>query len=206
MGRDQSSGVVVMFDDIRGQVMTLGAVVAAVLLMTGLLYAISVSPSSGERDVVEQLNNKQNEERVSDFVAVADKTGALKHAILSWNDGVSNWVGTPGSGYHTRLPTSYELATPLDRIFATKGIAYNIEIEYTTSTGSTNIQRLVYQGTPGHHATVATTTYSLSDDTNLVGPSSGQTLKSASSYFAPDANPNSQRYNTVRVIIITWQV
>jgi hypothetical protein len=191
--------------DTRGQMMTLGAVVASLLLMAGLLYAMSVTPSTAERETVDQLNTKQHEERVSDFVQVGKETGAFRAAILSWDDSSGNWKGNPSSGYHTRLPSSYELQTPLESVFESQGIAYNIEIEYVTSGGGTSVRRLVYQGTPGPDAAYATTTVTLSDDDSLVGPSSGQTVSSSSSYFAPDASPDGNTYNTVRVVVIAWQ-
>lgn len=189
----------------RGQMMTLGAVVAGVVLLAGLVYAISVVPSTGDRATVERINANQHNDRVTDYIQAAKETSALRKAVLSWDASAGNWKGTPSGGSHTRLPSSYELSGPTQAVLVDNGYAYNIEIEYETAGGGTNIRRLVYQGTPGANAAVATTTVTLSDDESLVGPSSSETVSSASNYFAPDAS-SGNTYNSVRVIVIAWQV
>jgi len=185
--------------------MTLAGIVAGVVLLTGLVYAMTIAPTAGDRETVERLNHNQDNDRVSDYLKVAEETGTLRRAILSWDASAGNWKGTPSGGEFTRLPSSYDLQAPTETVLADNGYGYNIEIEYQTTSGGTSIRRLVYQGTPGSNAAVASTTLTLSDDDSLVGSSSSENVSSTSNYFAPDVSSDGNTYNTVRVIVIAWR-
>lgn len=192
-------------DDSRGQVFTLAAVIAALILMAGLLYAMSITPASGERETIDDLNKEQDHDLVADFLNVGMETGKISEAVLYWDRSEGDWVSAPSSGYYARTPSAHPLHAPLERLFVDEGVAFNIAVEYQTPSGDTDLQRMVYQGTPGPGAVYATSTIVLYDDDNLHGPDDSHTLENTPSYFAEDANPNSNRYNTIRVRIIAWR-
>jgi len=85
-------------------------------------------------------------------------------------------------------------------------MAYNIAVIYQTEDGSTKTKRVYYQGTPGAHAVSAQHTIVLNDDTHLTGPDSSLTVSESSTFYAPDAFPESSKYNLLQVRIIVWKL
>lgn len=207
----------------RGQAYTLEALIAALLLVTAVLFALQavvITPTSAgnqDRDV-----QAQRIQVASDLLSTAANDGELSRMARYWdcdNDGFAAhdeagvWVR--GEGYPADLAPVEDLSSTLNATFDA-GTRYNLELVYTNATGpppasetgDQNVTRIVYQGTPGDHVVTATHTVTLTDGQAVTGRDTGdQTLgdcDSSGSAPIPDAHTSSSVYNVVEVRLVLW--
>lgn len=179
---------------------TLDGLLMTVILISALLVAYSLAPSPGA--VEDSTDEVRFETEAQSLVDIAEEKGAVQNALLYWDDSQGQWADATDGDRYAQLPSSHPLQTYLQRL-NDRGYAYQINLKYFTPRGEQERKTVVSQGVPTADATVVDRTITVNDDTNLVGPSSGQTLKSAGSYPAPDAF-DGRTYNTLTIEVIIW--
>jgi len=203
----QSSG---HFDrDESGQAHTLEGVVAALILLSAVIFALemtAVTPLSASTSS-QHLENQQ-EATARGVLASAAETDALERAVLFWNTSAERFWNTSGLGYYASGPPPNELGRMLNRSFDSRGIAYNVFVVYQDDEGERDSRRLIYQGRPSDNAVSAARSVTLFDNDPLYDHESvatGTTVSATGDYFAPDASPGSV-YNVVRVEVVVWRI
>jgi hypothetical protein len=156
----------------------LEGLVAAILLLTSLVFALqvtAVTPLSASTS--SQHIENQQEATVEGMLAVAERQGILKPAILYGNDTADgqtdgrvafHQTDTNALYYVNRAPTN-RFGALLERTFAGRGLAYNVFVVYETAAG-TATKRMLYQGDPSDNAVAASRTVTLYDDDVLYRP------------------------------------
>jgi hypothetical protein len=193
----------------RGQVHTLEAVVAAMLLLTSVIFALqmtSVTPLSASTS----SQHVENQEHASaeGVLSGTAESGALRRAVLFWNASGNQFYNTTNDRYYTQEPPDNDFGDALDRAFGTRGIAFNVYVTFQAGSGSaTQTQRMVYVGRPSDNAVRATRTVVLSDDARLVdheGAKTGDRVGDTA-FYAPDV-PAGSVYNALRVEVVVWRI
>lgn len=208
-------------DGQRGQLQTLEGVVAGLLVLASLTFALqttAVTPLSVS--TASQHIENQQYSMAEGILATADKRGVLKTALLYWDEdngqfhGASDvhYIGdppTPQSGHPTPQTDFFGM---LENRFGQEGVAYNVYAVYRTSTGRTVRQRVVYVGQPSDNAVVASRRVALYVGDRLyeadgsLDSTAPVTLEGAS-YFAPKVSPSGNGlYNVVTVEVVVWRI
>lgn len=194
----------------RGQVHTLEAFTAALLIVSGVLFALqatAVTPLTASTS--NQHVENQHRTAGSDVLATTAANGSLQPAVTFWDHGNRSFVGTADGEFYANGGPPNAFGAALNDTFgniSTPGrrIAYNVYVRYRLPDNSTRRQTMVYMGSPSDNAATATRTVTLTDDTELSGPAEG-TVSSAE-FYAPDAAPDAQLYNVLEVRIVVWQM
>lgn len=193
--------------DRRGQAFTLEAILAAVLLVSSLAFALqatAVTPASTGASANPEV------QRASVAAGVLDATvadGSAERAVLAWNGSRDGFDGATEKGYFVDGGPPNAFGETLDNSLGSDAVAYNVELQYLTRDGGVETETLVSQGTPSDRATRVVRTVTLSDDdgiTRLDGSQTAVTLENATTFYAPDVAPDSDLYNVVRVEVIVW--
>jgi hypothetical protein len=207
--------------DPRGQAHTLEAVVASLLVVSALLFALqsaAVTPLSTSTSS-EQIQAQQADAARGMLVAGMEN-GSLRRALLHWDPSAESFVGTTGDrSYYTSRSAigSFGFGRLFQRGFAERSVAYNVVLWYRTASGRES-QRLIYRGEPSDNAISATMTTTVYDDDRLTTDgdgdgrleATGATLEDGSTgsgaFYAPDASPSSDVYNVVEVEVTAWRL
>ena len=194
--------------DDRGQAHTLEAFTAALLLVTGLVFATqatAVTPLSAS------TSNQHVENQVAvaaqDVLETSSESGDLSAALRYYDDG---FVGAGDSGTYAGLPNAPNpLHGPLEEAFAERQVAFDIDVYYPTPDGDTERTEMVDMGSPTDNAATASTRVALYGD-DTFGSADEYTLaeNGTASYFAPpvDASHPEVLYTVVEVRITAWQI
>lgn len=204
----------------RAQAHTLEAFVAALILISGIIFATqatAVTPLSASTS--NQHIENQQQAVAEDLLRIAAEDGTLEASFLYWNASNERFGGVahPDRSFYTSEPVEenplYDIVTTA---FQTGQIAYNIELHYFEfeSLNETSSQPMVYMGTPSDNAVVATRTILLFNDSTLnqsVNNATSYTLGDVSndddlSYFAPDLHSDRPLYNVIEVRITVWRM
>lgn len=211
--------------DDRGQAYTLEAIIAALLLVSSLVFALqvtAVTPLSASTS--NQHIENQQRSTAAGALAAADESGALKDAVLYWNEsGETFW--NPGDDYDRMQRGAYtneyppnEFGAILERSFSGRGLAVNVDVRYQDGEHSWSSQRMVYRGSPSDNAVTATRTVTLYDDDTLTQPedtdnperqptvSTGEELDDIETFYAGDESEQSGVYNVVQVEVTVWRM
>jgi len=196
--------------DDRGQAHTLEAFTAALLLVTGLIFATqatAVTPLSASTS--NQHVENQAEIAAQDLLSTADASGDLEAALLYYDNG--SFVGAAdGEGYAGLPPESHPLHDPLTEAFGDRQIAFDIDVYYPEDGGNeTGDTPMVDMGSPTDNAATASVRVALygddrfgADDQHVLsedGPGRG--------YFADPADGDGEvLYTVVEVRITAWQM
>ena len=210
----------------RGQAHTLEGIVAAILLLSSLTFALqvtAVTPLSASTSSQHIENQMQS---VADGVlAVSAEDDHLKDAVLFWgdedNDDTFSFHEAPGT-YYVNGPPANEFGEALSMAYGGRAIAYNVYVSYQSGAGSWVTQRMVYRGRPSDNAISASRTVTLYDSDCMVGPNNETDTTRClndedtsdgndwveSDFYAPDiSTPESQGlYNVVRVEVVAWRM
>jgi len=198
----------------RGQAHTLEAVVGAIRLLTAVGFALQitiVTPLSASTS--SQHIESQQRATAQGVLATAAEEGALKDAVLYWNDTGGNFHDTSVRNYYTNGPPDNEFGNMLSRAFDQNGLAYNVYLR-SNAPRITNIQRqrMIFQGTPSDNAISASRTIVLHEDDLLLDNESeptGTELNDSSTFsqVTTDADGVDQGvYNVVRVEVVVWRI
>jgi hypothetical protein len=193
----------------RGQAHTLEAIVASLVLLTGLIFALqmtAVTPLSASTSS-QHIENQQR--AISDgLLATAAERNALKPALLYWDNSTTQYhnASETGLGVYASTPPNNTFGTMLERVFDERGIAYNVYVRFRGDRSESPII-YVYNGRPSDNAVSASYTLTLTDDDHLYDTDETRnetTLSEASGFPVPDRGDNV--YNTVRVEVVSWRI
>jgi len=123
--------------DVRGQAHTLEAIIASLLLLSSIVFALqitAVTPLSASTS--NQHIENQQQASAEGILSMTKESGALEDAVLFWNASGDRFHNTTvATDYYTRtMPT--EFGRILERSFGERGIAYNVYVTYLTDGGS----------------------------------------------------------------------
>lgn len=200
----------------RGQAHTLEGVVAAILLLSSLTFALQVtavtplSASTSSQHIENQMQSTSE-----GVLAVAAEDDHLKDAVLYWGDEDGDDVYT----FHDASDVYYENGAPenefgetLSTAFGGRSIAYNVYVSYQSGTGSWITQRMVYRGRPSDNAVSASRTVTLYDSDCMLDSNNETTSRcltpgsdARENFYAPDISGNGL-YNVVRVEVVAWRM
>lgn len=198
-------------DATRGQAHTVEAVLAALLILAGLLFAIqttAVTPfSSTTTD--KHLENQQREV-VHNVVSITHASGAMKETVLNWNTSSNAYQGT---GDRVRYYTDPNVDTPLlNKLSATLNtdqVAYNVNVRYHNVTGSgtaVRTQRLLRVGAPSNNAITVREPLTLHDTDQLPTGAQPELQNTGPDEFYMDTvNSSAPIYNQVEVEVVAWR-
>jgi hypothetical protein len=196
----------------RGQAHTLEAVVAALLLVTSIGFALQmtiVTPLSASTSS-QHIENQQRA-TASGIMTSAAETGALTDTVLYWNDSEGRFHNTTDVGYYTNNPPDTAFGRMLEESFDEESIAYNVNLHFVTPGGEHRETELVYRGVPTENAVSASRTVAIRADDHLVnedGVATNVTVANATKYFVGQAGGPHQTatYNLVRVEVVVWRI
>lgn len=207
--------------DERGQAFTLESVVAAVLLLTAIAFALQVTivtPLSASTS--SQHIEGQQRSVAQGVLANAAEDGSLKNAVLYWNETAGNFHNTTGQTFYTSDIPDNEFGDKLSRAFNEEGLAYNVVV-YSQSGNETlkneiRPQQMILQGTPSDNAVSASRTISIRNDDHLInedGSRNETTVREADPFYISNGNTAASGgtdgnglYNVVRVEVIVWRI
>lgn len=195
----------------RGQAFTLEAFTAALLIVTGVIFALqatAVTPLSASTS----NQHIQNQQRLAanDVLAVAAENGSLEEAVVYWNTTTEAFHDATNAGYYTSGGPPNTFGAMLDRTFKEQQIAFNVHVDYWGG-NETDRRTMVYMGSPSDNAVAASRSVTLYNDTRIVtpsGPSSTNVSQAAvdGEFYAPDAAIGSELFNVVEVRIVVWRM
>ncbi|MFB6178314.1 MAG: hypothetical protein ABEI77_01160 [Halorientalis sp.] len=192
----------------RGQVHTLEAIVGALLLLTSVVFALqmtAVTPLSASTS--SQHIENQQQASIEGVLASAAQSGALRRAVLYWNESRGTFQNTSSEQFYTARTPPNEFGQLLERQFGSRGIAYNVRVKYRTASGNVGEQLMVNQGEPSDNAVTSARTLVLPDDARLYNESGVRPETSIrDSYMSNDIAEGSPVYNVVRVEVTVWRI
>jgi len=198
----------------RGQAHTVEAFIAALLLVSGLLFAMqatAVTPLSASTS--NQHIENQQRALTSDLLSTAAEDGSLQEAVLYWNTSQAGFENSSEGGDYTDAGSQNAFLTRLDETLSDRRIAYDVEVRFHNTTGTPSVDSIsmVDMGRPSDNAVTASRTLTLGDSATLTG-SDDRSLSTVAadpdaSFYAPDADPASDLlYNRLEVRITTWRM
>lgn len=193
----------------RGQAFTLEAIVAAMLLVGGLVFALhatAVTPLSASTSS-QHIENQQLQV-ASGLLDSAVSNGSLRESVLYWNEsgGVFYGVDEQEGTYTTGGPPDPAFGDMLNRTFRERGIAFNVNVWYVSSSGELRREQMVNFGSPSDNAVSARRTVTLFDDDRLSSPVSNVSVSESDTFYAPDVASDSGVYNVLRVEVVVWRM
>lgn len=197
-------------DTDRGQAFTLEAIVAALVLLASIGFVLQLTT------VTPLSSSSSNQHLEGQHAALADglldqarSNGTLRPALLYWDDARGAFHNSSAKGYYTECGMPLPFGSLLERTFAARGTACNVNVQFVTAGGQLRDERLIFVGTPTDNAVRGAVTVTLYDDDVLYDSSGEPTtrrLQNASTFYAPDAAPNSSVYNVVQVEVVVWRM
>jgi len=195
----------------RGQAYTLESLVAALLLVTAVLFALQavvITPTSAgaqDRDV-----QSQRHQVASDLLTTAANDGELSRLARYWDcsdggfadaSGTDTWV--PRDGYPSDEVPIDDFGSAINQTFDA-GTRYNVELVYASG-DEQNVSRIVYQGTPGSDVVTASHTIALTDGQLVTGPNYDDTqIQNCGSPPIKNMDDSSNVYNVVEIRVVLW--
>lgn len=193
----------------RGQAYTLEAIIAGVLILSALVFALqvtAVTPLSASTS--SQHIENQQKATANGVLVAASEEGALKDAILYWNGSAGAYHGAERGTYYTNDFPDNEFGKILERAFAGRGLAVNVAI-YPEDGGRPLY--MINRGTPSDHGVTASKQVTLYHGDNLIdeaGDEQATTVENSSSFggHIPDSGSSTSVYNVVRVEVTVWRM
>ena len=190
----------------RGQAYTLEAVIASVLLVSSLVFALqvtAVTPLSASTS--NQHIENQQRASASGVLTAAQKAGALNEAVLYWNDSAEEYYDAEQLTYYTNSYPPNKFGNITERAFDGRGLAVNVLIHYNESKEPS---RMVYRGAPSDNAVSASRTVTIYNDSELAAPETSTTVENATSFdeVVPYDGAGGNVYNVVRVEVTVWRM
>jgi hypothetical protein len=196
-----------MVEDDRGQALTLEAVSGALLLLVAIGFALqmtAVTPLSASTSSQHLENQLQS--TGEGVLASTAEIGALKTAVLNWNETEEQFQGAGEEEYYRNGSLGNAFGDALNRTYGDRNIAYNVYVHYQTAAGGTETQQMVFQGEPTDHAVSASRTVALLDSNNLTSAGDNPALSDAGAFYAPDTADDDPLYNLVVVEVVAWRI
>jgi len=195
-----------MVSEDRGQAYTLEAIIASVLLISSLVFALqvtAVTPLSASTS--NQHIENQQRASAAGVLTAAQETGALKDAVLLWNESEGEYHRAERVTFYTNSYPPGEFGNITERAFDGRGLAVNVLIYPDTNSEPS---RLVYRGEPSDNAVSASRTVTIYEDDELQGPHTSATPSTSDNYsnVVPAASNSNSVYNVVRVEVVVWRM
>jgi hypothetical protein len=194
----------------RGQAHTLEGVIAGLVLLTALIFALqmtAVTPLTASTS--SQHVETQQQSLAAGVLSAAAETGALERAVLYWNETGGTYHDAPDVGYYTSTPDN-DFGQMLARTLGDRGITYNVRFYYPDQGIRTLQRRYLYRGDPSDNAVSAGYSLAITDDQNLIDADGSVnetiTVAQADRYFATDTASDRSLYTVVRVEVIAWRI
>ena len=198
----------------RGQAHTVEAFIAALLLISGLLFAMqatAVTPLSASTS--NQHIENQQRAVAHDLLSTAAEDGTLKESVLYWNaSDEGSFQDSPEAGYYTSAGSQTEFLESLNHTLQERRIAYNVRVRAHNTTGEPSVRTtpMVQMGQPSNNAVTASRTVTLYE-TDQLSVENGETLTNIEddpdkAFYAPNTDDDSQLYNRLEVRITTWRM
>ncbi|WP_254840224.1 DUF7288 family protein [Natronomonas marina] len=189
----------------RGQAYTLEAIIAAVLLVSSLVFALqvtAVTPLSASTS--NQHIENQQRASASGVLTAAQEAGVLKDAVLFWDDTEAEFYDAERVTFYTNSYPPNDFGDITQRAFDGRGLAVNVVVH----PGNADPVEMVYRGEPSDNAVSASRTVTIYKDDELTAPGISTTAENADTYedvIPPDSDGNSV-YNVVRVEVTVWRM
>jgi len=188
----------------RGQAFTLEGVLAALIVIAGLVFAlqaVTVTPSTTGSTAA-----PVDSERFNTIFAESADSGALKRAVLAWDDGFQGV--TTGEDYFVDAFPNNDFGNGLNDAVR-PSVAVNVLVHYRTGPDTVKSQRMVYNGQPGDGAVRAESTVSVFDGDRLYdatgNPRPGTSVQADGLYPGlSDRSTGSDLYSVLKVEVIAW--
>lgn len=200
----------------KGQIHTLEAVAAAVLILTGVLFAQSVTTVTPmTASTASQHSENQQGEIVKGFTTTVNQNDTLKDTILYWNNSDEEYHNTSNDVIYYIVDTpESEFGQKAAENFIDRGLGLRVDLIYyqEDNDGNLELETTPYMdyGTPSNHAYTTTTTVPLYDSDVLINQdrseSSTQLSDGSSTFYMEDIDPDSNLYNVVKVKITIWRI
>lgn len=193
----------------RGQTFTLEALVAAVLLLATVAFALQiVSVSSNTASAAGAETRGQHAGLATGVLDEGAADGSLRATLVYWDEEDERFYDASGDGYYVSRPPPTAFGESLEAMFDSRRVRYDVNLYYSDGSGNRTSERLVDSGTPGDDAVRVTETVTLYNDTRLVnenGTERSETVADVEGFYAPDARPERYLYNVVRVEVVLWR-
>lgn len=192
----------------RGQGYTLEAIIAGLLIVSALVFALqvtAVTPLSASTSS-QHIENQQRA-TAEGALAAAAQSDALKQSISTFDED-GEYFDSGRDGAYTDYPDD-EFGAVLERSFAGRGLAVNIDIRYQDSETSWDRQRFLDRGSPSDNAVTATRTVTLYDSDPVFdedGNEDGTWDEKDPFDVTEDVNQDSDVYNVVTVEVTVWRM
>jgi hypothetical protein len=192
----------------RGQALTLEAIVASLILLTAVGFALQMtavtplSASTSSQHLENQLNSIGE-----GVLSSAAENGDLKRAVLYWENETVGFHGTHEERqYYTSQAPPGGFGDTLESFYGDRNIAYNVNIHYNDA-GNVTTQEMVVQGEPSDNAVSASRTIVLVDSDRIVEAdfSRGDPVVDAD-FYAPNGDNSTSYFNVFRVEVVAWRI
>jgi hypothetical protein len=182
---------------------------ASLLLVGAVLFALQVTAVTPlTASTSSQHIENQQLQVANGLLDSAVSNGSLRESVLYWNDsrGVFYGVDEQEGTYVTGGPPGPALGDMLNRTFRERGIAFNVNVWYISSSGELRREQMVDFGSPSDNAVSARRTVTLFDDDRLTSPAGNPPVSESDTFYAPDVATNSGVYNVLRVEVVVWRM
>jgi len=211
-----------MVDMNRGQAHTLEGVMAGLILLSALTFALqatAVTPLSASTS--SQHIENQQQATAESVLAAAAENGSLKRAVLFWGydstDEEYEFLEADNGPFYTSKVPPNVFGRMLTRSFNGRGIAFNVYVVYQAPGGGERRQPIIYRGEPSDNSVTASEMVTLVDDDVLfekdlssdgdrIAEPTTTVISETDNFYAPDAAPNSDLYNVLKVEVVTWRM
>lgn len=186
----------------RGQAYTLEAIVAALLIISSLIFALqvtAVTPLSASTS----SQHIENQQRAS---ATGALTAAAEANVL--RDSVST-IDKSGDYYDVNEYPDDEFGRILERSFDSGGLAVAVTIRYQDSPTTWDSTQMVERGSPSDHAVTAARSMTLYKDDPIYNESrdeSGTWGSDDPFDIGDDVHPDSDVYTVVTIEVTVWRM
>lgn len=198
-----------MVMDDRGQLFTLEGFVAALVVLSSVIFALTTTAATplSSSTSNQHIETQQGAEAAS-LLDAAKANGDLRSMVLYWDDSKGAFHNASTKGYYLACRSESAFGERLERSFDQRGATCNVNVRYVATNGRIRTERVVYVGDPTDNAVRVTALITLYDTDRLVLPSGDEstvTLENATTFYVPDVGPGPV-YNVVEVEVITWRM
>lgn len=215
----------------RGQVYTLEGIIAALVVMAGLLFALQATTATPQAaGIANPQAEQQDRSIVRGTLAIADDD-VLREAVLFWDPGSDEFNCAPdGASYYPAPNTSQtsdgdgaagcpdssevrsEWIPPNDfgRLLDAhlgSGYSYNVYVSYHDGNEMAE-ERMIYQGQPGDGVVRGVTSVAVMDSDRLYaadGTRSNEQVSGSGNFYAPDDAAGNDLFNVLYVEVEAWR-
>lgn len=177
---------------------TLEGIAAAILMIGIVIFVVKAAPLTPlTASYLHQSVEEQIEVWGSDLLTVMDRipedslNSPLKQSIIDWR-------GQEFDGQAQVIPQTVNItASTLREVFGNSGIAYDLELSYSTAS-SISTRAMLWNGKPSDNAVIINRKIILHDEDMIPNPSL--------SAIIPDMDESTEFYNIVDVRLTLWWI